>query len=429
MGKARGMSLIDVVVGVALLLILFLALFGVLKASLAVSALAKTKAAATALAENQMEYLRGLDYDTLGTEGGIPAGPVAQRSASTVDGVAYAVSTFIEYADDPADGTGASDTNGITTDYKIARVSVSWSFYGTPEEIALVSTFAPPGIENTDGGGTLEIEVVDAAGAGIPDASVHIVDASLTPAVDLTAYTDASGRVELPGALPSAQYQVYVAKAGYSSAQTYARDGENANPSPGYFTVAKDDTTTGTFAIDRLASFSLYTYYAGTSTALADAAYTLTGAKTIGTTAAGAPIYKNALDLSTDGAGADHESLEWDDYALAAPGYDIADACPAPPYALSPAESFSAALYLASSTANALLLTVADAAGQPVAGAAVELAGSGFEETATTSSCGNAYFGGLASATYVATASAAGYASASSSVAVSGQTFSAVSFP
>jgi type II secretory pathway pseudopilin PulG len=425
----RGMSLIDVVVGVALLLVLFLALFGVLKASLAVSALAKSKAAAGALAEDQLEYLRGLSYDSLGTAGGIPAGPVPQTATETVDGVSYTLATFIEYYDDPGDGTGAEDENGVTADYKVARVSVSWNFYGTAETLALVSTFAPPGIENTDGGGTFEVNVVDAAGGPVEGASVHIVDASTSPAVDLTAYTSGGGTVELPGALPSSQYQVQVSKSGYSSAQTYARDSENANPSPGYFTVAKDETTTGTFAIDLLAPFSLYTYYAGTSTALGAVAYTLTGAKTIGTTAGGTPIYKTVLDASTDSQGADHENLEWDNYALAVGGYDVADACPAPPYAVAPGESLSVALYLASSSANALLLTVADDAGAPVRGASVELAASGFDQAATTSACGNAYFGALAAGSYTATASAAGYASASSTIAVSGETFGAVSFP
>jgi hypothetical protein len=423
------MSLIDVVVGVALFLLLFLALFGVLRASLAVSALAKSKAAAEALAENQMEYLRGLDYDALGTVGGIPAGPVPQSAASTVDGVSYALDTFIEYYDDPGDGTGEDDENGVTADYKVAKVTVSWDFYGTPETLALVSTFAPPGIENTNGGGTLEVAVVDAAGAAVSGATVEVADASVTPAVDLTAYTDAAGRVELPGALPSAAYQVAVSKSGYSSAQTYARDDNNPNPSPGYFTVVKDQTTTGTFAIDRLVPLSLYSYYAGTTTPLADFSYRLTGAKTIGTDGSGAPIYKNVLALTTDASGADREELEWDDYALATPGYDVVDACPAPPYALAPGVAAAVALYLASSTADALLYTVADAAGHAVAGATVELAAAGFDESTTTSSCGNAYFGGLAAGSYVATASAAGYAAASSTVDVAGQTFAAVSFP
>ena len=111
--RTRGMSLVEVVVGVALMLIVFLALFGVLRASLILSTLAKAEAGATAIAETQMEYLRGLTYDSLGTVHGIPAGVVPQDATTTEDGIPYATYTFISYVDDPADGTGASDTNGI----------------------------------------------------------------------------------------------------------------------------------------------------------------------------------------------------------------------------------------------------------------------------------------------------------------------------
>ena len=101
---ARGMSLVDVVVGTALMLVIFTALFGLLRASALVSSLAKSKAGATAMAESQMEYLRGLSYDSLGTAGGIPSGAIAQVATTTVSGSTYVVHTFVQYVDDPAEG-------------------------------------------------------------------------------------------------------------------------------------------------------------------------------------------------------------------------------------------------------------------------------------------------------------------------------------
>ena len=151
------------------MLVLFLALFGILRASLVLSALAKAKAAAVEVASTQMEYLRGLSYDSLGTVGGIPAGTVAQNATTTVDGVAYGVRTFIEYYDDPADGTGANDTNGVTTDYKIGKVTVSYSMYGLAKNVTLISDFVPPGLESSTGGGTLSIHVVNAAGGNVAE--------------------------------------------------------------------------------------------------------------------------------------------------------------------------------------------------------------------------------------------------------------------
>ncbi|MEK7126278.1 MAG: hypothetical protein AAB835_02210, partial [Patescibacteria group bacterium] len=128
----------DVIVGVALMLVIFLALFGVLRASLILSTLAKAKAYAVELASTQMEYLRGLSYDALGMVGGIPAGTVPQTATTTIDGVAYSVRTFVQYKDDPADGVGAQDSNGITVDYKVGKVTVSYYLNGLAKEINLL---------------------------------------------------------------------------------------------------------------------------------------------------------------------------------------------------------------------------------------------------------------------------------------------------
>jgi type II secretory pathway pseudopilin PulG len=145
--SSRGMSILEVIVGIALLLTIFMALFGVLRASLQLSALAKAKAVAVELASNQMEYLRGLSYSALGTVGGTPSGSIPQTTNVTVNGTVYPVRTFITYYDDPADGSAGADTNHITTDYKKAKVTVSYTVSGRTDSIALVSNFAPAGVE------------------------------------------------------------------------------------------------------------------------------------------------------------------------------------------------------------------------------------------------------------------------------------------
>jgi hypothetical protein len=256
----KGFGLVDVIVGIALLLIMFLALFGVMRASLMLSALAKAKASAVELASTQMEYLRGLSYDALGTVGGIPAGLVPQTSTTTIDGIPYTVRTFIQYMDDPADGTGAQDTNVVTTDYKTGKVTVSYSLNGLSKSINIISNFVPPGIESSTGGGTLSIHVVDAANAGVGDASVRIVNTYIVPAIDFTTFTNTDGFSIVGGAATSSEYQIYVSKTGYSSAQTYARTEQNINPTPGYLTVSKDQITGGTFFSDKLATLTLTSF-------------------------------------------------------------------------------------------------------------------------------------------------------------------------
>ncbi len=260
MRSFKGMSLIDVVVGTALVLIVFSGIFGLLKASLEVSGLAKLKAAATAIAGSQMEYIRSLAYEEVGTVGGIPAGLIPQNATTTNAGIEYEVRTYIVYVDDPADGVGGADTTGITTDYKLAKVVVTYEAGEQEREIVVLSNIAPKGIETTTGGGTLRISVVDALGTPVSGATVEIQNPSTAPSINFSTFSDVTGTVFLPGAPTSTDYRIHVSKTGYSSAETYARDATNANPTPGYLTVVGGSTTSGTFAIDALASLILRTF-------------------------------------------------------------------------------------------------------------------------------------------------------------------------
>ena len=260
MNAPRGMSLIDVLVGSALILIVFLALLGLLRTSLLISSSAKAKAGATAVASTQMEYIRSLTYTSVGTVGGIPAGPIVQYATTTLNGVPYGVRTLVQYVDDTKDGSGSGDTNGITTDYKRVRVTTTYMFRGEEREVAIVSNVAPPSLETITNGGTLRVSVVNAEGLPVSGASVRIQNSSLTPSIDVTTFSDLTGAVALPGAPTSTAYRITATKDGFSTAMTYARDATNQNPTPGYLTVAKNQTTTGTFAIDTLASLTFRTF-------------------------------------------------------------------------------------------------------------------------------------------------------------------------
>jgi hypothetical protein len=138
------MGLIEVIVGIALMLIVFTALFGALRTSLELSMLAKAKTVATELATSQMEYLRSLPYTSLGTVGGTPSGTITQNATSTVSGAPYGVRTYIIYYDDPADGTGGADIDSVTQDYKKAKIVVTYSIHERVGSVTLVSSFAPP---------------------------------------------------------------------------------------------------------------------------------------------------------------------------------------------------------------------------------------------------------------------------------------------
>ncbi len=253
------MTLIEVMVAVGVLAVAFMSFYGLFQASVRFVATAKAREGAVSLAVERMESLRALPYASLGTVNGIPAGTIAQNETIQLNGISYNRRTLIQYVDDPADGTGASDANGVTADYKRAKAEVSWATPTATSSVAVISNFIPVGIENLSGGGTLSIFVLDAAGMALPNAAVRVTHS----AVDVTTYSNAAGVVQFPGTPAGTGYHITASKSGYSSAQTYPASAENPNPNPGDLSVVASQTTSVSFQIDRLASLFLRTFEPG----------------------------------------------------------------------------------------------------------------------------------------------------------------------
>lgn len=432
--EQRGMTLVDTLVGIALMLVVFLGIFAAFELGVDVVQNNKARAGAVDLADQRMEYIRSLSYDAIGTVGGIPSGALAQSENVSWNGVAYTRRTVVDYEDDPADGTGTSDANGIPEDYKAVKVDVSWQAKGGARHITLVSRFSPPnGVETNPCGspcGTLTVSVVTASGAPLAGANVSIENPGASPAVSLDTFTNASGTATLLGAPAATAYSIIVSQSGYSTAQTYAATGENTNPDPGNLTVAQNQTTSQTFAIDTLASKTVHTFLwiNGQSTTTApNVSFTMQGAKTIGSGPSG-PVYKYSQSLSTDGSGSvTIPNLGWDAYTISVPassGYDVASACNPQPESLAPGASQTTTLYLVAHTTNSLLVDVRDAtSGTLLPGASVTLSRTGFSSTVTTDPCGQAFFSGLtASSAYSVEVDDSGYTTnTTSGVSVSGQ--------
>lgn len=550
----RGTTLLDVIVGIGLLLIVFLSIFGAFQLAVELVLSTKAKTGALALAGEQMEFVRSLPYDNVGTVGGIPSGNIAQQEEIVLNNTTYTRRTFIQFIDDPADGEGAADETGITADYKKVKIEMSWNIKEDTRSLSLVSNIVPKGIESIAGGGTLTINVIDALGAPVPSAQARIVNDTTSPTIDVTTFTNASGVATFPGSPTSADYEVTVTKTGFSTAQTYDADASNPNPNPGHLTVTVGNTTASTFAIDTLAtkvvrtfepvqpgmfedtfdaggfiststnitvsggevrlsggvtygalrsntvapsfitewnnftfidtvpasttliyqvyydtgssqelvpdaalpgnsagfttavdlsSLSTTTYsslqMAATLTAdevgptptidswelsyqegplpLPNIPFSMRGNKTIGTDADDDPIYKyENTSLSTDAGGTvDLGSLEWDSYIITIDnvgiGYDISESCNPQPRGINPGEAVTTDLTLVSHTTNSFLVAVQDESGNMIPGASARLHRTGYDQTQTTSSCGQTFFGGVSSNTYSLDVSASGFVS------------------
>lgn len=296
---ARGMTLIDVVVGTAIMTIVFLGIFGAFKLSIELVYNTKAKTGAVSLVTEQMERIRSLEYDAVGTAGGIPPGAIAQLSQKSLNGVSYTIRTLIQYEDAPEDGLDTLDENGLTADYKVVKVEALWTTRGFSRSAIAVSRVAPRGIETIAGGGTLRVAVIDSLAAPTSGTSVRIVNGSASPAIDVTVTTNAAGSVVFPGAPSAAGYEVTVSKSGYSGAQTYSATAENPNPNPGHVAVVQGNTSAITFLIDRLASLMTFTKKAAGPGMFTDTFADTTQLSSLSSVS----VQGGALMLLNDGAG------------------------------------------------------------------------------------------------------------------------------
>ena len=259
----RGMTLIDTVVGSALMLTIFVGIAAAFQLSIDVVTNNKARAGAIALANERLEYIRSLPYNSLGTLGGIPPGAIAQSESVSLNGVPYTRRTFIGYVDDPGDGLAAADQNGIIVDYKIVRADVAWISRAGERHIALVARVQPPnGMEVNCSApcGSILASVFNAASEPIQNAQVRIVNSTTLPTIDVSAYTNSVGVVLLSGVPVASGYEVTVSKAGYNSAQTYAASAQNPNPNPGHLGVSQNITTSVTFSIDFVSSKTIQAF-------------------------------------------------------------------------------------------------------------------------------------------------------------------------
>lgn len=567
--SARGLSLIDTVVGVSIITLVFLGLFTAFKLSIDLVYSTKAKIGATALVTERIEHIRSLPYIDMGTVGGIPSGAVPQLEQVDLNGTRYTLRTLILYTDAPEDGLDDLDENSITADYKTIKVEALWSVRGSSRSLFAVSYATPVGLETLSGGGTLRVNVFDALAQPVEGATVHVVNNVVSPAIDVSAETNENGIMSFPGAPEAVGYEIVVSKEGYSTAQTYSVTAENPNPSPTHISVAENDTTTVSFAIDQLGALSFTTFepegpgtfsdsfsdqsklsattsttvsagsvvlvddgagvyelsgtadsisvspdalvswdeftfsgtpapggevlaqlyyddgvsytlmpnselagninglspgsyalddldveafrtlkarvllsgdgtatpeltdwsltYVAGPTRLASVDLDIVGAKTVGTTAGGAPLYKTSESFTTDQNGEWTQSeLEWDAYALFPPNtYDLVELCPRSISVL-PATTTPVSVTLGPATTHSLRV-IAEGDGSPMQNAQVSIVQGAYNGSDTTSACGQVYFGGLVSGTCTVTVTNAGFVTHVEDVAVNGDTILLVS--
>jgi len=259
----RGLTLIELLITVAVFVTIFTGLFGIVQYTSKLILNSSMKLTALSLANDRMEYFRSLPYNDVGTISGIPPGTIPQNSTSTINGTVFVERVLVEYVDDPADGVltaTTTDSNGIPSDYKRIKVEISWDVNTQINgSIFLVSNIVPRSIETTVGGGSVRINVIDENSVPLPGAVVRLINASTTPPIDVSRFSDVSGIALFSGAPAASNYQVIVTGDGYSTDQTYAVSPTIPIPTTAPFTVLEADISTLTFQVDELGAIEVRT--------------------------------------------------------------------------------------------------------------------------------------------------------------------------
>ncbi len=405
----------------------------------------KNRLGAIALANQKMEIIRSIDYDTLGTKHfdgtswvyGIPAGDILQDETITVNTTTYNVNTFVQYVDDAFDGTFGGTTNdAIPNDYKRVRLTVSWGDGSSSRTVALISTVSPNGIETSAGGGLLTINILDAGGAGVPSADVHIVGSAT--GIDTHAQTDSTGNVTLPGtpssALGSQDYTISVSKSGYYGATTLPPYPTTSyDPIDENISVVEGALNPLTIVMDRASDILLHTKDPfGTSVPNVD--FSMFGGRQLGnsvppgTITFGFPLQ----NTQTDGSGDKTFTNEsYGQYTLAV--------SPPSPYAffkldppevstnvinVDPGVNKETNIILIDTSIASAKIQVLDNSSVPITNASVQLSNTllGYDVTLLTDSNGFAYFPStlpaLASGTYTLDVSATGFSNKSDTIVI-----------
>ena len=401
---------------------------------------AKYRLGATALANQQMEIIRSLIFDDIGTVSGIPSGTLAQDQTLHVNNTVYDVHTVVQFVDDPTDGTLSSGTDLAPNDYKKVTITVSWGDASDSETVDTTSIFSLDGVESVAAGtGILSVNVLNNAGVGVANASVHITNTSVTPNINVTAATDTNGNLMFPGAPASVQgYHITVSKGGYYGNMTYSPYPTSVfKPTNVHASVVAGSLTAATLVADRTSKLKIQTEdpFGGS---VPDIDFTISGGLVIGVDAGtSAPVYDFTQTTSTDSSG----EKEFSDRSSG--GYTLTlDPSAVAQYEflrLDPEETVQNSINLIAGDSktvkyilarknfqSALIMVKSSSSGTPIAGASVRLHNTslGFDVTLATDTYGQAYFPTtatpLVSGTYDIDVSASGFTSTTDTISIVG---------
>jgi Tfp pilus assembly protein PilE len=211
--SASGFTLIEVMVA-SLVLVAGLVMMAQFFASAATRLLdSEVRSVMHQVATQEMENIRALPYDDVGTTDGMPAGILQPSEQRTIGNTSLQITREVIYLQD------ASYSGPYPANYRRATVTVS-SVNDTRVQPVLLTSNIAGGAQ----GGTLDVRISNVRGDAVPGVFLDVTNNHLIPSVNLSSSslrTDTNGRMMIPGLTPDSTNSYFVAgsKGGYNPAQ------------------------------------------------------------------------------------------------------------------------------------------------------------------------------------------------------------------
>lgn len=384
--KSAGFTLIESLIGIAIFAILATFIYSAYSNIMNVSVQIKMRSQAISIINNEIEIIRNIPYENVGIQGGFPIGELLAERTISYDNISFLLKTTVRNIDDPFDGTlGGNPNDTAPADYKLIELEINALSYPNFKPIKLTTSVAPQGLENATNNGALFINVFNAFGQPVSNANVSVINNQLNPVINITDTTNTNGILQLVDIPTSTNaYEIKVSKNGYSSEQTYPLGGpSNPNPIISHATVASQQVTNTSFAIDKVSAINLKTRDAMCQP-VPGVNFLQEGAKLIGRNP---DILKYSASSTTDQNGEKNiDNLEWDTYAFfnLDENYDLSGFSPLLQIILNPNSAAEMLWLMELKNPSALLVTVQDANGQLINDASVRLTKTDYDETLHT---------------------------------------------
>lgn len=364
--------MVEVIVASAIFAIVAMSIYQGFASVTTLISLSRDKVAAIDLINSEFELIRNLSYADVGVQNGIPKGALLATSTVVKDGRNFSVTRIIRNIDDPFDGTIVGSPHDLSpADYKMVQIEVVCQSCKNTANFSAVANVSPKNLETASTNGALFVKVFDASGNPVPQANVHITNASL--GVNINETTDNNGLLAVVDAPPAPNsYRIVATKEGFTTDRTYATSTGNPNPLKLDATVILQQLTQVSFIIDKYSDINLHTV-TNTCAPVSGVPVAINGTKLVGATP---DVYKWTGNFTTDSGGVKNiPDVEWDVFSfMTSGGFYLAGTNPISPVSILPNSTQNIDLIISSDSPAFLLVNVKDSStGLPISGAQVSL--------------------------------------------------------